>query len=330
MSERTISLHTFSSVKGGVGKSTLAVVCAKILAKQSRVPVLVDCDLTGTSLADGLDLRAPELAQGMDGAMDLAAGPTGELYSLEETRRLRGLRRDAGPADRAVPPVYFNDVLERAGSRERPVRVDAALWRHVEDDGVAYLPSSSIQRDIARSLDWLNGPDPFVWARCFLWALDDLALHMPELTDVVVDLPPGTWGFPHEAMVIVATLLAGKPLPDGYPRWHDGPTRWRARPFLITSSDGNDLLPAIEYRAHNLGRLPELKLLANRFDEGDNEALVRVSKLVGPALAPVGLNELITRVPYVRELATLFKIGNLALGDNVMDRGRELGLGGAP
>ncbi|MEO5726298.1 MAG: P-loop NTPase, partial [Byssovorax sp.] len=136
MSERTIRLHTFCSVKGGVGKSTLATICAKLLADRGRVPVLVDCDLTGTSLADGLRLCAPVVAEHEDGAIDLEAPPTGEMLSLDETRSRRTARRDALRRDgekwkdRPRPPPYFNDPLNYTFLTKRPARVDALLWKH--------------------------------------------------------------------------------------------------------------------------------------------------------------------------------------------------------
>jgi Mrp family chromosome partitioning ATPase len=51
MPPRTIGLHVFCSAKGGVGKSTLAVAAAKLLADRGRTCVLVDADLTGTPSA---------------------------------------------------------------------------------------------------------------------------------------------------------------------------------------------------------------------------------------------------------------------------------------
>ena len=37
MTPRKITLHVFCSAKGGVGKSTLAVTCAKLLAETGTV-----------------------------------------------------------------------------------------------------------------------------------------------------------------------------------------------------------------------------------------------------------------------------------------------------
>lgn len=74
---RTITVHTFSSAKGGVGKSVLAIASAKILAVSGRSPALLDCDFTGTSIADGLRLCALRVELAEDGTVDLDATPTG-------------------------------------------------------------------------------------------------------------------------------------------------------------------------------------------------------------------------------------------------------------
>src|SRR5262245_46570481 len=50
MQRREVTLHAFSSIKGGVGKSTLAVVAANLLARRGRRCLVVDVDLIGTSL----------------------------------------------------------------------------------------------------------------------------------------------------------------------------------------------------------------------------------------------------------------------------------------
>ena len=321
MSERTITLHSFASVKGGVGKSTLAIVTAKLLARAGRVPAVVDCDLTGTSIADGLHLCAPDAVLCEDGSVDMDASSTGRWLSFEETMRQRTMRRDAGWEGRVHPPPYFNDVLNTLDARwsegrSEPVRVDAVVWHHQRDDRVLYLPSSALQQDIARSLEWYNDRDAFDWAECLMWALDDFAGQVPALTDVVLDLPPGTWGFSHETMLIAAMLHRGKPLPEGLPRWTDGPIRWRANPFLVTSGDSNDLVPALEYLGKNhLENLRFLKLLANRADEGIEIVRERGRRRLGSTLEATGLDLLVERVGYMSTLAQIFKGGDVNVAD---------------
>ncbi|MFS8068808.1 MAG: P-loop NTPase [Byssovorax sp.] len=318
MSERTIHLHTFGSVKGGVGKSTLATVCAKLLARRGRVPVLVDCDLTGTSLADGLRLCAPVVAEHEDGAIDLEAPPTGEMLSLDETRSRRTARRDALRRDgekwkdRPRPPPYFNDPLNYTFLTKRPARVDALLWKHEREDGVLYLPSSSTHDDVVQSVEWFFG-EPFDWARSFAWTLDGLAQQMPTLTDVVVDLPPGIWGFSHEALVIVSTLLLGEPMPDDYPPWHVGSIRWVPNPFLVMSRDPNDIVPALEYVALQRAKVSTLKPLVNRDTEGMNAIRAMAKSRIGPVLEATGLHETLGLVSEMSALARLFWEGDVTL-----------------
>jgi CobQ/CobB/MinD/ParA nucleotide binding domain len=327
MSERTITLHTFSSVKGGVGKSTLAITCAKLLAASKRVPVLIDCDLTGTSFADGLRLEAPDLALN-DGALDLTtAKPATSYFSVDETRQRRAERRINGSNERALPPSYFNDVLKAVDVTNEPVQVSAALWRHERADGVAYLPSSSIQRDVVESLHWYDQREPFEWAQCAFWAIDDLVSQREDLTDVVLDLPTGTWGFSHEAVVLTSMIDRGKPFAEGLPEWHKGPIRWRANPFLVTSADGNDILPALEYVGRNQREnLPSLRPLANRVTEGIDVVRARARDLLGPTFAAVELEKKLWPVPEVRALGRIFKDGDVDLGEDVRALGRMLRL----
>jgi hypothetical protein len=75
-------------VKGGVGKSTLSVLTACALAQRNQAPVtLIDMDLTGTSLADVLPLRAPLWPDaGPSDVLNLLNPPSGGFHSLEETR----------------------------------------------------------------------------------------------------------------------------------------------------------------------------------------------------------------------------------------------------
>ncbi|MCK6591175.1 MAG: hypothetical protein L6Q76_26785, partial [Polyangiaceae bacterium] len=279
-------------------------------------------------IADGLELRAPSVATREDGSVDLAAPPTGAApLGLEKTRSLRAERRDKAWKDRVHPPPYINDVLERTLDGQQPVRVDAALWRHSQEDGVGYLPSSSIHHDIVKSLAWYNEREPYDWARSFLWAVDALVRSEPNVTDIVLDLPPGTWGLPHETMVIVSTLLRKAPLPDGYPPWHEGPVRWRANPFLVTSSDGNDLLPALEYIGRHRERLRTLQPIANRLTEGEDRMRERARALLGPVLAPIGLEKLIRSVPDLAELSRIFKEGDIPLNESVRAIKRTLRIG---
>lgn len=318
MTGRTIVLHAFFSVKGGAGKSTLATACAKILAAQGRAPVLVDCDLTGTSIADGLRLCAPKVALHEDGSMDLEAPPAGQpCYSIEESWRLRAGRRIAllhekGPQDRPQPPPYLNDALNHAFVTETPARVDALLWQHERQDGVLYLPSSSAYGDVVQSIEWLYG-EPFDWARSLVLTLDQLARQMPALTDVVLDLPSGTWGLAHETLVLFSVLLDGKPLPVDYPAWHAGPIQWIPNPFMVMTRDPNDFVPGLEYVARYSFKVPSLKPIVNRVNDGLSVLRHVTRERLGPILSAAGLEEKLDKIDVIDALASIFWDGDIAV-----------------
>lgn len=313
MSDRTITIHAFCSVKGGVGKSALAVACAKLLAARGRTPALLDCALTGTSLADGLRLCAPQVPVLEGGVVDRLAEPTGLFFSVDESRGLRAIRDQRGSPERPLPPPYLNDLL----NEDQEVLVEAFCWRHEKEDGVRYLPSSSIGADMLRSLRWFYTDDPMEWAQRLMWMLDELARQVPALSDVVIDLPPGTWGFTHETSTILSALMREQVIPEGYPVWHAGPIRWKANPFLVTSSDRNDLLPAMEYLGRNLRELPDLQLLVNRESQGVGWVREQGRTLLGPAFGAMGLEQRLTPIPELPELRAVFKDGDIPLSESV-------------
>lgn len=324
MNHRTIGLHTFCSVKGGVGKSTLAVACAKLLAARGRVPVLIDAGLTGTSLADGLKLLAPNIPLRPDGGLDLDAAPSGEFYSLDETIALRSARKSEARADPVLPPAYLNDALTYRGTDPRSdCRVDGMLWRHEREDGVRYLPSSPLATDVEVSLGWIYGAErmpedlPFRWLHRFTWILDALIERVAKLTDVVVDLPPGVWGFSHEILVLVSLLSRGQSLPEGYPSW-SASLQWNVNPFLVVTPDRNDLRPALEYLAINSDRLPTLVPLVNRVTDGIADLRATVRRYLGPVPSALGIEDQLRTIDSLHStLGRVFLDQDLAMNDAV-------------
>lgn len=267
MAARVITLHAFCSVKGGVGKSTLAVGCAKLLACEGATCVLIDADLTGTSLADGMALCAPRVPLREDGSLDLDASPTGMFYTRAETKALRDRRDWKGSRERPPPPAFFNDALRYKNDIDpmRECRIDALLWRSERDDGVGYLPSSPLRDDVGFALGWLFAQDrELAWLRRLAWLLDELSIRLPGLTDVVIDLPPGVFGFANEVLQMMSTLSRGLPLPEGAPEWTRGDVLWKVRPFLVMSQDENDLVVAMDFFAESYPALPELVPIVNR------------------------------------------------------------------
>nr|WP_275939247.1 hypothetical protein [Polyangium spumosum] len=323
-------MHVFCSVKGGVGKSTLATVCAKLLCGLGRVPLLIDCDLLGTSLADGLELRAPDVTLQTDGSLDLDALPTGRFFSVNETRALRAARRTAMQTEERWryfphPPPFVNDVLNHAFGYEHAARVDALVWKHQREDGVLYLPSSSTYDDVVESAAWFYGEE-FDWARALLRTLGALPSQIPSLTDVVLDLPTGVWGFPHEVLDLVSMLLEPtKKLPNDYPSM--GGVRWEPNPFLVTSCDTNDLVPALEYIARHHDIVPNLKPVVNRRVRAPNAVRALARSRLGSISSLAGIEETIAFVDHVPTLANVFWEGDVDMAHVPHDLVETLRLG---
>lgn len=325
---RALGLHVFCSVKGGVGKSTLAVVTGKLLASLGRVPVVVDLDMLGASLADGLSLRAPRV-ETRDGLLNLEAPPSGEWASVAETRDLRDERkswmerRGAGveTLTSAPPPVFLNDAFfYPVPMPGHDCCIGAFLWHHEREDGVGYLPSSPLREDARRSAPFsLGAAGGFAWVRRLAWILDALLEQRRDVTDIVIDLPPGTWGFAHEILVFSGTLGRHKHLPSGYPRWHET-LNVRVNPFIVTSRDRSDHVLALEYLASVRSHVPGLRPLLNRAYEGVDALRRRVRDGLHPALRDLGIEQLLVAVPTLpSSLGQIFVDGDVAVRDRERD-----------
>jgi hypothetical protein len=313
--KRKITLHVFCSVKGGVGKSTLATTCAKLLAIKGRVPLLIDADMTGTSLADGLRLCAPKTALRADGTVDVEAAPTGEFFTREEVVRLRRLRRDE-KQKKGLPPAYLNDALrpylESKLDYAGEIRVDALFWRHETDDGVWYLPSSALVQDLVESIGWYS-LEVFDFMGAMTVLLETVSLQWPELTDVVIDVPPGLFGFGAEMMAMASMLMRGG-LPEGYPDFKTGPAVWDARAFLVTTPDNNDVLPVYEYMAQNITKLLDAKILLNK----NTTVPPRPEDVIGPTLGALIDPKRIEKIAFLPQtLGRIFVDGDLYADEDV-------------
>ncbi len=318
----TLGLHVFCSVKGGVGKSTLAVVTAKLLAQVGRVPVVVDADMLGASLADGLRLCAPVVETTLVGTLDLEALPAGRWYSVDATRTLRQTRRiqlekqENDPMEVGFPPpAFLNDALTyQVPDPERECAIGGMLWSHETPDGVWYLPSSPLRVDAARAAPYaLGATQDFRWVRRLTWIIEGLLAQRTDVTDVVLDLPPGTWGFAHEVMVLVGMLGRNLPLPRGYPEWTSA-RRWRINPFIVTSRDRNDRVLAMEYLLDTLTLVPDLLPLCNRMHEDIRSVRDQVRSDLPSELRALGLEMKMRSIPELRNsLGRVFVDGDLMM-----------------
>lgn len=283
---RELGFYVYASVKGGTGKSTLAVCTAKILASQGRKPVVLDLSFLGTSLADGLAIVAP-IVEERDGFPDYTLAPSGQWHDLATTRELREQRRlwcerNVSPRDewleRAPAPPFLNDGLR---FNEAPIdyRGDAMLWRDAV--GAYYLPASPLREDAIRIASYACvSPTPqFPLIRRLTWFIDSVIRHNKEITDIILDLPSGTLGIPAAVFVLIRQL---NDLPSGFPPWKDR-VRWRVAPTLVTSVARNDWLPAVEYWRSTRQMIPALRLIINRappvWESGSRETLAPILAL---------------------------------------------------
>jgi hypothetical protein len=324
MSSPTVTLHVFCSAKGGVGKSTLAVACAKLLAQAGRQCVLIDADLTGTSLADGLRLCAPVVRTGDDGQLDFFAPPTGQFMSRAETDMARNARYLNEWRKRPPAPPYLNDILIQ-GERDAECRVESLWWKHEQDeDGVRFLPSSPLKQDIAIALGWFRA-EPFDWLHRFMWLLQGMREQLPSVSEVVIDLPPGLFGFGHETLALLSNLETRRVFPPGFPEWN--PDEWKGKPYIVTTEDRNDFVVALEYWASQRVNLPHLNIILNRATQGRSAWFFdEVDKHFGPAMKIERARVL--PIDELKSLRELFISGGLHLNDEVQ-RLREYFLGGS-
>jgi hypothetical protein len=312
MTARSITLHAFCSAKGGVGKSALSVLRARRQATHEHRCILLDADFTGTSLADGLNLRAPQLRLTSERIPDLQALPAEYLSRLETVtaRSRRKASRDGGAL------VYLNDILTYSGPGDVECHLPSIMWKHERPDNVLYVPSSPLQQDIDVALGWLYKEEPFAWLQRLSWLLDGIATQFSDVSDIVIDLPPGLFGFTHETLVLLSTLSRGLDLPSGFPDLRRNGVIWTGRPTLVVTKDLNDLSISLDYFISTRKELPHLEILLNRYTEGHWEAIIsKMSSRFGgllPSTIEAVLNEIQGRsLGELRSLKNLFVDGDM-------------------
>jgi hypothetical protein len=130
-----------------------------------------------------------------------------------------------------------------------------------------------MRRDVAVALTWLfdqrNRTNPYPWVRRMSWLFHGMRAQMETLTDIVVDLPPGLVGFPHEMLMLLGAVDRKEKLPIGYPEWNPG--EWISRPFLVTTADRNDIFAAVDHALAQREHLSSLRLVVNKRTEDIDE-----------------------------------------------------------
>lgn len=320
-----VSVVALWSIKGGSGKSTLAVLSAWALARKGARVLVLDVDLTGTSLADGLDLCAPRLPIRDDSSLDLAAAPSGELMSRQQTLEARDKRQVRDPqAPRAVCLPYLNDAMQHVpqagGEGHGECRMDALGWHWAQADPptdsgglIRVLPSSPQRTDMAVAVYWLKREDDHSWASRLQDLLELAAGQIPGLTHIIIDLPPGPMGLASTTVRMVQRI-SGQRSPLQTPAGRE--VIWRSRPFLVTTPDRNDLFIAAEFYQDNKIAMPGLALVVNKA----SPALVverRLLQVRFPTLALAGFQGINSIAEHPQGLGQVFR-GNFSFPGPLM------------
>lgn len=261
-----LNVWSFHSVKGGVGKTTLSVLVARHLAERGERVLVVDLDLTGTSLADGLALRAP-VWDDPEGRR-LLTRPPDRREAIGD--RLFG-SRERTPAS----PPFLNDFLLREQDEDWTVdeaHPEAFAWSLPEDDALAdrlfVVPSSAFPSDLDRVLALLYDEPFSAWAESRLeWLLDAL-LSKTGFRHVVIDTPPCIPGI-SRAVLSAAMRLGREPKVRLSEDGPNPPALWSASvrwsPWLVASEDRQDLRALERWLAeHDADELSRLGVVVNR------------------------------------------------------------------
>lgn len=262
-----LTCYSFHSVKGGVGKSTLATWTAqsRALAAPAEPSYLIDMDLTGTSLADVLPLRAPcwpgaegaapqrsdSRGAGAARAIDLRQPPVGHLSLADTRERMEARGQPMGGRRSACGVPFLNDYLLFADpdwDERRDADPRGLLWRLEQGpSNLSVLPSSALPEDLEQILPVIFDENHSAFLEARLEHL--LAALAPEqgAATVVIDTPPSLPGLSRAVLSLALRLGGERKLAlaqDGIipPRLQQATISWQV--FLVTSEDAQDLRAA--------------------------------------------------------------------------------------
>jgi hypothetical protein len=289
---------SFHSVKGGVGKSSLATMAALQCARANpaRPVYLIDMDLTGTSLADVLDLRAPR----WDGDPPITrpllekTEPT-DFHTLDDSR-LRIDQRNNELRDRNRAPdnwyaPFLNDFLLHEPTdeaRECDVCLKAIFWRFADaPENLRVIPSSATPGDLDRIIPVIFDEHHAALLEARLETLLGKLVEYNAGQDisVIVDVPPTIPGLSRSVMSLGLRLSREKKQPlaakgDVVPVLRDTEVDWTIH--LVTSPDPQDLRATERWLALVLDdEKPRFRVVINRHDWAKGEESIRLADALG-------------------------------------------------
>jgi hypothetical protein len=247
--------YSFHSVKGGVGKSTLSTLAALELAQKHPDDDvwLIDLDLTGTSLADALELQAPDLGVGPVNLRALPS-PSAAPISVKASReriKLRGehLGKQPPESDEREGVLFLNDWLLHAQRGWTPgdeLPLALVSWRlHDGPPNLRVLPSSALPEDLRRTIPVVFDEEfaGFFEAR-IEWLLEAIVIAgAGRPAHVVIDVPPTIPGLSRAVLGVALRLASAAPVAladdDFIPEHLRQGISWRAS--MVTTLDLPDL-----------------------------------------------------------------------------------------
>jgi len=161
MSKKEIRIYTIHSQKGGVGKTSLAIAIAGWSSSEHKLKTLiVDCDLTGTSIID--------------------------LFWKRDSSKQNGKRiHYLNKLLLASPPVF--EQYEKGN-------MDKIYCRAVPDyKNLYYIPSSPVLKDIRRIVALISQEDMLHFFQSRMTDILELA-QKSGFETIIIDNPPGLFG----------------------------------------------------------------------------------------------------------------------------------------
>lgn len=232
-------VYAFYSVKGGAGKTALAIAAALGFAQRQRPVAVLDLDLMGTSVGDGLALRAPDLVRD-DGSLAWTGQRRGTLDRAETVAR-----RARHSAARPTLPYLDSLVLDPSIDFDPA----AVAWQHPDQPAIRWYPSSPRLSDSTRAARRLLVDQDVAGLTQRIAELSlGIAASLGPRPVLLIDLPPGLYGLPKLVSDAFATS--------------DAVTSFV--PVLVTTPDRNDLLRSIDVFLELSRTLYEMRWLLNR------------------------------------------------------------------
>ncbi|MEP7119633.1 MAG: P-loop NTPase [Byssovorax sp.] len=294
--------YSFHSVKGGVGKSTLSLLTAVALATENpdaRV-VLIDMDLTGTSLADVLPLEAPRWnGVGARDRIDLSRAPD-DFLRVHDTRPRIEERGEIPPDEGPVGVPFLNDYLlftPPGWNAEKDVPPDAILWRLPEGPkNLRVIPSSALPRDLVKVLPVIYDEEHAAFLEGRLEYLLSALLAEGGDLFVVFDTPPTVPGLSRSVLSLALRLARHPKVPlsdDGFmPKaLQDADVAWEA--LLVATQDFQDIRAAARWLDLVGPNDPQvLRLLVNRVRGQEAQGRAIHVEALSDSANPLAINPL--------------------------------------